>query len=558
MRRLGGVFRIAVFWGLTIGLQWLSGAYASEAADEPDEPAHFVTGLMVRDYVSSGGGQSPIAFARDYYRHFPKVAIGHWPPVFYVEQAIWMLMFPATRSSVLAMIALQAALLGALIWMVLEQRFGRGAAWAGALALITLPGVASASARVMTEVPLALLMFLAILAWGRYLDTGQARFAVGFGLWSAAALLAKGTGLALAGVPLLSIWLSGRLALLRRVWTWCPAAIVLAACAPWYLLAPDAMQERVQSAGGFGLLSRQNRFPIAIWGPRFGWAVTMLALTGLAVTFYRRIAASAGGPDRTPDAAAVNGVWACAPALLVSASVMPLFFLAWETRHILESAPAIVLMAAVGLAWAVGRLPFFSKLTPAWGTTILTVAAMLTIGVNLLSIPARRQQVLGYRSLVSAIAAGNRQPGAAPARAIVICGHPLVEGVMVMEMAQRRLQPRPYILRGTKLFAKVSWMGLEAELRVHNAGQVNSLLESLPVDLIVVDRRRRSRLAYQPLLEEALASHPEQWEQVHHGQPDGAHLAVFRRMGRDGQRQLSESELAARLEKALPEPIQRH
>lgn len=77
----------AVAFGLTVLLQARGGAFRSEFSAHPDESAHYVTGLMVREYVAAGAPQPPVQFAQDYYVHYPKVAIGHWPPVFYVLQA---------------------------------------------------------------------------------------------------------------------------------------------------------------------------------------------------------------------------------------------------------------------------------------------------------------------------------------------------------------------------------------------------------------------------------------------------------------------------------------
>jgi hypothetical protein len=70
-------------------VQYASGAFGSTTRpDNPDEPARIVTGLMVRDYLVHGLGQPPMAFAREYYVHYPKVALAHWPPLFYVVQAL--------------------------------------------------------------------------------------------------------------------------------------------------------------------------------------------------------------------------------------------------------------------------------------------------------------------------------------------------------------------------------------------------------------------------------------------------------------------------------------
>src|SRR5215211_7034866 len=73
---------------LVIGLQMRAGANHAEFGGHPDEAAHYVTGLMLRDYVASGLPGNPMAYAKTYYDHYPKVAIGNWPPGFYAIQTV--------------------------------------------------------------------------------------------------------------------------------------------------------------------------------------------------------------------------------------------------------------------------------------------------------------------------------------------------------------------------------------------------------------------------------------------------------------------------------------
>src|SRR5664280_2187093 len=74
----------ALLFGVVVLWQSVSGAYRAELAAHADEAAHYVTGLMLRDYAASFFPTSPVRFAEQYYLHYPKVAIGHWPPVFYI------------------------------------------------------------------------------------------------------------------------------------------------------------------------------------------------------------------------------------------------------------------------------------------------------------------------------------------------------------------------------------------------------------------------------------------------------------------------------------------
>ena len=85
-------FDLAFFWQRT------GEAHLSEFGAHPDEAAHYVTGLFVRDslvmtgkYVAGGFQGSPVKvgkeFADTYYAHYPKIGLGVWPPFFYLVQS---------------------------------------------------------------------------------------------------------------------------------------------------------------------------------------------------------------------------------------------------------------------------------------------------------------------------------------------------------------------------------------------------------------------------------------------------------------------------------------
>src|SRR6187402_3587048 len=65
---------------LAVASQLLVGAYGVELGNSPDESAHFMNALLVRDYLSHGLGTSPLTFAESYYLSYPKIAPLMWPP----------------------------------------------------------------------------------------------------------------------------------------------------------------------------------------------------------------------------------------------------------------------------------------------------------------------------------------------------------------------------------------------------------------------------------------------------------------------------------------------
>src|SRR6478735_7027388 len=69
-RGMVAAFTIAV----VAAIQLWAGAYRSERGLYSDESAHFMNGLVLRDYVRENPGQSPMTFAREYYSHYPKIA----------------------------------------------------------------------------------------------------------------------------------------------------------------------------------------------------------------------------------------------------------------------------------------------------------------------------------------------------------------------------------------------------------------------------------------------------------------------------------------------------
>ena len=232
-----------------VSLQALNAGYTSECARTYDEAGHFVTGLMMHDFVAGLEWSSPVDFAEEYYLHYPKVAIGHWPPVFYLVQGAWMLIFSASRISVLVLLALLTALVSASIYRVLEPRYGGVASVGGGLLFILLPLVQINSSTVMAEALVALLAFWAALSFGRFVDTEQPGWAAWFTFFSALTIMTKANGLALVFLPPLVLLMTGRYRLLRRPSFWVPAAVIALVCGPWYWYTFDMLKNGPLAAG---------------------------------------------------------------------------------------------------------------------------------------------------------------------------------------------------------------------------------------------------------------------------------------------------------------------
>ena len=154
----------AIFLLICTFLQWKSGAYSNDLAGNDDEPAHVVSGLMAHDYVehllrpgNSHWPSTPRAFAEDYYVHYPKVAIGHWPPLFYLVEAVWMFVFGRTKAALLALMAVTMAGTASILFQLTRKIAGEIAAFVLAAGFLLLPISQESVESVMQDGLLALL-----------------------------------------------------------------------------------------------------------------------------------------------------------------------------------------------------------------------------------------------------------------------------------------------------------------------------------------------------------------------------------------------------------------
>ena len=72
---------------------------------------------MVYDYLRGGSYGDPMGFAEAFYVRYPKVAIGHWPPVFYgVQAACYFIFRPANRAARALVFVMTLGLAGLVWW----------------------------------------------------------------------------------------------------------------------------------------------------------------------------------------------------------------------------------------------------------------------------------------------------------------------------------------------------------------------------------------------------------------------------------------------------------
>jgi 4-amino-4-deoxy-L-arabinose transferase-like glycosyltransferase len=511
------------FLGVTVALQCASGTYSGEIGRHPDEPAHYITGLMVRDYIASGFPALPMSYAENYYIHYPKVALGHWPPLFYILQAAWTLLFPVSFQSLLLFMAVVAACLALSVFRTVQAEFGFWAGVSMGVLLLLLPLVQTYYRMLMAEVLVALFCCVAAVYFGRYLDRERWQDLACFGIYASAAIMTKGNGLALALLPGLAVLVSRRFGLLRRPSFWLSGLIVAAICGPWTLatlgMVKNGWAEEVSVAFVVGAL------PFNLWGLVKLTGVGLSALS--AVGFLTRVVSPVLRGER------LGGKWAAMAALVLSVYVFhSLVPASLDARHLIAAAPSLLLFAAAGFSWVRSR-PLLGRLPARWKTPILALvfgAAFLgwtfTVvgGVhNGYSNVARdllgRSEFRNSVFLVSSTARG--------------------EGGIIAQIAMNERRPGHIVLRGTKVLARSEWSGRGYRLLYRTPDEVMGYLTDVPVRILIVDSERdHGENDHRALLLRMIETYPQRWRHIgsypQRG-PDGvlvSEIRLYQQIGR--------------------------
>jgi hypothetical protein len=470
--------------GVICWLHFASGSAHSELGAHPDEAAHFVTGLMVRDYVAGGVHGSPLRFADEYYRHYPKIGLGVWPPFFYMIQAAWTLVFPAAPGSLLWLIAVLELALAMVLGWWLWRELGWLEAVTGAVLLTALPLVQQYGNMVMAEMLSALLMFGAAGFFARYLEGEEWRGAIGFGICAGLAIMTKGTGLALALVPVMTIACTRRFELLRRPSLWTAAALVALIAGPW------TWHFRNEGRGGWEEPSPSAHFTQeAIW---FYSREAVVAVGGmLAVLAAAGVVALIVMKGRKPAIAICS--LALVLSVLVFQSITPVGL---EARHLMPAMPALLVLAMLGLRTIAGQCcPRWPRAAPLGVAGFFLVWPLIfppkaplpgygsignAIHISPFRIPVKEWG--GFRA-VAAAAMSHGQ-----AAKMLVASDARGEGMLIADVATRDPHRPAYTVeRASKILASSTWSGSGYQSLYQTPAQMRDALEKAGVSLIITD-----------------------------------------------------------------------
>jgi hypothetical protein len=438
-------------------VQWRSGAWNASYGAYPDEPSHFMGGLMVRDFLVSGSLR-PIDFAEKHYLFQPYFAIGYWPPLFYIVEGVWMLVAGYSRGAMMVLTGIIAAGVALLLFATARRWAPVGLSLAVAAAFLAIPSVQWSSSVVMTDLAVTLLCLVTTLALGSYLETRTWRWAIVAGVTAGMAILTKYLAVFLFLPPLILILIDRRWNILRSGRTWALAAIVAVLCGPW-----------------------------VFWWRRFaliGFDLQQLDHWSRSVAAFRTLHGDLGSVFSA--IAIMASLWAMLhwsrldvtqrllllqlPCLIVFLVIGPSDI---EARYLICGYPAILIVTATVIQWLTGKQKGLYR----FAIAALCVLVVVELGTSKPNFPGGVTRQIA-KDLIA------KGPSV-----ILVPTH--MEGPMIAELASAvPVRSTVMMIRPTKLLARLNWLGTQYESLLSDEESMAALFEKYPIDTIILAKRR--------------------------------------------------------------------
>lgn len=438
-----------------------------------DEPSHFLNGYFISSYIKGHLGANPLAYATEYYLHYPKISIGHWPPAYYGLLGILFLVIPASYPWVFGMNVLIACLPAVGVAIALARLCGRRVALAGVIIYMCIPLVVEGQIMFMVDQPLTAILLAATATWIAYVERQTWTRAVGFAALAACAILVKGNGWLVVFVPVFHMALTARWRLLLSVKLMVAAALGVLAVVPWYLVTAKIAADGFNYQAGLPYAWQALQANLAVLADNLSPPGVALALFGVAMEWRAR---------RT-DAVRWNiiaGLLALILSTLVLQSIIPVDIV---DRYMAPAMPCVVVLAVAG-AWRLLTLHLSRWPGAARLMACVMLAAFVVVPGVLHVVRRLPKSDVGAEQVAAMIA-----PGTA-STVTVIDGAAGYEGAMIAAVAVHDPQLHNYMVRSSKLLADSNFMGSSYSLKFASNAGVLAELARLGVQNVVLVRAR--------------------------------------------------------------------
>lgn len=432
-----------------------------------DEPAHFLNGVFFSNYLHGHTGANPMAYAAEYYLHYPKISIGHWPPAYYGLLGLLLLALPSTPQVAFLINLLVAALPAAALGWTLAWLAGRRLALAGCAVYVLTPLAVEGQAFFMLDQALTACCTAAAIAWLAYTNRPDWSRAAVFAALCACAVLCKGNGWLVALMPPFHMLLTRGWRLLALPHLYLAGLAAATIIVPWYWLTASIAADGFNYHAGLPYAWQALKANLHTLLRNLGYVGAPLALFAIVVEYRWRLAA----PLRWQ---VVSAAISLILATLTLQSLVPADI---DDRYLTPALPAYAALAALGACHA--------------GAAVGGWAARAAIAVLMLAMLAPGVAHLAQRGPKVDLRAADL-PTLPPQQAPtvwIIDGSSGAEGALIAALAVRDPGLRHYAVRASKLLATSDFMGRRYALKFADARLVLDELQRLGARYVVLVRQ---------------------------------------------------------------------
>ena len=480
-----------------------AGAFQAGFGGFPDEPAHYVAGLLVRDYLPHLFRESPMGFVQDYHARLPYFALGVWPPLFYCIEGAWMLLFGVHRSSALWLVAFSGAGVATILYAALKKRFGLWMAAAGTVCFLLVPAVQWSNCLVLADMTCSLFAFATVLFFARYYDKQKWQDALWMGLFGGLSLLTKNSTYFVLLVPPLVIFGTASWSFLRKPALWLGGLLSILIYAPWLYISRSVLLLGIHGLELPGFWGIQRHYASVLWTQTsFLFPLAIVGAASVMLVMLRTGRKELGG-------LAVSMI-----ALLPACSIG--IFLAKVPVQ-----PRLLILPYAAIVFLAAEL-FFSLLRKS-----NRAAAAMT--VSLIAFTAMNWMHFRYpplNDMQPAVAFIQARDGSTPGSVLVPSAR---EGPWIAEFAQTESQrPRRIIVRPTKMLGEEDWNGSDWKPYYRSTDELQAFLERMPVKYCILSRSAERKYPHDELLRSMTVDKPNEWHQVYtHDSGGGRGYSVY-------------------------------
>jgi 4-amino-4-deoxy-L-arabinose transferase-like glycosyltransferase len=223
-----------------------------------DGASFALNGELVRDYLATGLGQNPMAFAEAWFRHYPALTISLYPPIFPLAEAAMFAVFGFSHATAQATVVLFAGAASFGLYLMMRTATGALVATAAGIMLLATPEVLFWSRQVVMDVPAMAFLLFAAAALLHYQNSlhdrnpRAAKFLYASVLLTLAAAYTKQTVLFVVPGFAVALLVEDGRALFRRKSTWIAIAAGLIGLAPLAVFTVLFAKENFHIAFGAG------------------------------------------------------------------------------------------------------------------------------------------------------------------------------------------------------------------------------------------------------------------------------------------------------------------